>query len=217
MSTVDPNSKWRNRASGRITISWIMWIVALAGFFVIGWSFDLDGDSERMAIIISILFPLGLILLIGTAFVYPSDEDAFNPRPFFFPQAGMFIFMGAGDIARRLARDTPLNIITLAFVAAGALALVIIELISRRLEARRKIRGRVQGGGVKTRGRVTRARGYYENHHKVTRVTVQFTDSLGTQRWAKQTLGGTARVGDTLSVQYLQHELDSSSAAVVIS
>ncbi|MGO1637346.1 hypothetical protein [Ancrocorticia populi] len=216
MSTINPNSRWWNRTSGKVTLAWILWIVAMACCFAVGWMFDLEDSSETPAIIISVLFPVALLLIIGNVFVYPNDEDNFNPRIIFFPLAGMFFFQGAGDLTRSFVKDQPYATYSLWTLGGGLAALVVIELVSRKLAGNRVVRGRVMRGGTRTRGRVTHARGYYENYHKVTRVTVQFTDLSGTQRWAKQTVAGTVRVGEFLPVQYLQGELDSSKSAVVI-
>jgi len=191
--------------------------------FASGWAFGAAFAPDKAASFrperaIAILFPLGLILLLAGGFLYFLSEDGeseFKPRVVFFPLACMFIAQGLGYVAHGLLHDRSLEPIPISFVVLGAVGLIAGEVIIRHLERNRMLRERVIRSGVRTQGEVTRARGYFLNDSPVTRVTVAFVDSAGQKRWASQTVGGTARVGQVLTVRYLPADLGRRAGVVI--
>lgn len=212
MSLINPSTRWWNREGTRRALAWSCWVVGAVCFFVVGAVF-----VNSHPVVIPVLFPLGLTCLLGGSFAHLAavGSDDFDPRPVFLPVAGLFLCLGLGHLASGLFNGDEIMLIPVIFTAAGALAVVVILLLSRRVEAHRFVRTRVLGAGIITTGEVTRAHGYYLNHSRVTRVTVQFTDHEGLQRWASDTVGGDVGVGQRLSVRFLPDELDRTSGVVI--
>lgn len=223
MSLIDPSTHWWNTDRARRVAARLCWAVSMCACFVVGWGFiDAAGpaDEGQPLWLIPVLFPLALILLIVGAFLHfaaePGDRsEEFNPRVIFLPLAGMFFFQGVGSIARALTGGGDVPTLSAIFAGAGLVAAVLIEVISRWVETVRARRHRVERTGIRTKGTVTRARGYFLNHSQVTRVTVQFTDADGRDRWASQTVGGKVRVGARLAVQYAPAELGRRGGVIL--
>lgn len=213
MSLINPSTRWWNSHHLRRRLAWVCWAISLGAFFATGWTAEtMDGA------LIAIVFPLGMVTMLGGEFLYllgTDSEEAFNPRVVFFPLGGLFVAQGAGQIAHAVVHGHGVATMGIIFAAVGVLALIVVEVVSRRLEGNRAVAQDVLRGGITTRGTVTRARGYYLNEARVTRVTVEFTDHDGRKRWASQTVGGAVRVGERLSVQYLPEELHRRAGVVI--
>lgn len=223
MSLIDPSTRWWNRYGVRRGAAWGCWIASMLVIFTVGWAFGAvfapdDGASFRPQAFIPILFPVGLILLLAGGCLYflsEEDDSEFKPRVIFFPLACLFMAQGLGDVAYRLVHGQPLEPIALGFAALGAAGLMVGEAIIRRRERNQVVRERVERSGIKTRGEVTRARGYFVNHWRVTRVTVAFVDQAGRKRWASQTVDGAVRVGQAVTVRYSAEHLDRRAGVIV--
>lgn len=213
MSLVNPSTRWWNSLRNRRRLAWVSWVISIGAFVATGWLFEtMDGAK------VAILFPLGMITMLGGEFLYllgSDPDDDFNPRVVFFPLAALFIAQGVGQSAHGIVHGQEVATMAAIFVGVGVLTLIVVEVVSRRLEGNRVVAADVMRGGIRTQGTVTRARGYYLNEARVTRVTVEFTDHTGRQRWASQTVGGAVRVGERLSVQYLPEELHRKACVVI--
>lgn len=218
MSLIDPSTRWWNRNRPRRTAAWVCWIVATAGFLAGGWSVDGLGasSSDDPAWLVAI-FPISFLLLLGGIFLHVLGDDSedWDPRVVFFPTAALFVAIGVGAIARALSDGTDPDGTSVAFAAVGVVSLVAVELLSRRLIRNRALRAKVERSGVTTTGQVTRARGYQADYTPVTRVTVKFDDHQGRTHWVSQTIGGSRKVGDRVTVRYSPDDLHRKAGVVV--
>jgi len=221
MSLTDPTTRWWNRDSTRRAAAYVCWIVGIGLALYSSWTLwgtsgTFDGSAPTWFVIVSAILPIPLLIAGVFLYLFSVESDQPSGRALSFPLAAYFIAIGLGGLFGQAERTITLVVMNAIFVVGGVIAMVVAEVATRRGVSNAQLRDRVERSGVTTRGRVTRARSYFLNHHAVTRVTVEFTDTDGQRRWASQTVAGEVRTGSMLNVRYSPSDL-SRKAAVVIS
>lgn len=221
MSLTDPSTRWWNRAAVRRATAWGCWTVSTVAALLSGWLIALEtgeaaaGDVPDAALPLLSVAALLFLLLGEFAYLLADRSEDFDVRIVLTPLAVYFVALGGGQIVGEVAHGGSPPPLGTVFVLTGAVAIVVVEWLARVRARRARLRYAVARSGVATTGRVVRARGYFVNNSRVTRVTVEFTDAEGRSRWASQSVGGTARVGDRVRVRYSPEHLGKGAGVVV--
>lgn len=223
MSLINPESRWWNRDRTRRIAGIVVLVIAVLLALISTPMLVLSGDvSVPMGITIAGSV-LPIPLTIGAMFLIASgSDDIYGGRMVGIPLAALFIAMGAGFLiadgyaaTHDLPRSLAISVQGWLFVIGGLLVIAGVEVFRKRSAERTAVEARVSRGGVRTTGVVTRAFNYSEDYRPVARVTVQFADSDGNQRWAKATVGGPLKKGTRVPVRYLPDELGRRGAVVI--
>ncbi len=208
MSLVNPSSRWWNRPRPRKTVAWCCMAVGGLLVFVASWIFSLElegvasGASVGVGVGTGLLgFALVMVGMFGRA-LGPGSDDM-DAREIGNPIALLFVAMGAGAVAASISVGSAPRVDSVVFLAAGLIAVAVIEVFVRRGSGKRRLEAETLRRGISVESVVTNVWNYNENYLTVTRVTMRFVDREGRQRWHKTTMSGKVTVGERIGLRYL--------------
>ncbi|WP_280458566.1 DUF3592 domain-containing protein [Nocardia carnea] len=195
---------------------------AVCAFLAVGWStgetLGAGPEYSTPGRVVAVALPAGIMALVAGVFALAAGTESpeFEPRIVFSPLAAVFVAHGAGGIAHGVLTATPPPVLSVGFTAAGAAAMVAVEVIARAMTRNRRLPQRVRTEGRATTGRVTRAsRRDSDDGARSTRVTVEFTDHAGRTRRTSGWVDGVTVVNTRIQVRYLPEFLDHRAGVVV--